>query len=73
MWGYGGAAFGITAGSLTVIALMYLIHLYDDMSRDVLRMTMLLLFVFWAIVAGVCTFYGPFLLTSKLLTLCIIS
>jgi hypothetical protein len=63
--GYGGAGYAIAVGAITLIALMYIINLYDDLSRDILKMTMLLLFVLWAICAGVCTFYGPFLATSE--------
>ncbi|KAL7521918.1 hypothetical protein ACHAWX_006610, partial [Stephanocyclus meneghinianus] len=63
--GYGGAGFAIAAGALTLIACMYVISLYDELSREVMRMTMMLLFLLWACVAGVCTFYGPFLVPSN--------
>lgn len=63
--GYGGAGLAIATGALTLIALIYVTHLYEDLSRDILKMTMMLMFVLWAVTAGVCTFYGPFLLTSK--------
>ncbi|KAL3782982.1 hypothetical protein HJC23_003138 [Cyclotella cryptica] len=63
--GYGGAGFAIAAGALTLIACMYVISLYDELSREVMRMTMMLLFLLWACVAGVCTFYGPFLLLGN--------
>ena len=66
--GYGGAGFAIAAGALTLIACMYVISLYDELSREVMRMTMMLLFLLWACVAGVCTFYGPFLVPSKWFT-----
>jgi len=63
--GYGGAGFAIAAGALTLIACMYVISLYDELSREVMRMTMMLLFLLWACVAGVCTFYGPFLVPNN--------
>ena len=63
--GYGGAGLAIAVGGVTLIVLMYVNALYNDLSREVLRMTMLLLFVLWAVCAGVCTFYGPFLDLSK--------
>lgn len=62
---YGGAGLSIAVGTITLIATLYLTYLYDDLSRDIFRITMLLGFILWAICAGVCTFYGPFLTTSE--------
>ena len=62
---YGGAGLSIAVGTITLIATLYLTYLYDDLSRDIFRITMLLGFILWAICAGVCTFYGPFLTRSE--------
>ena len=43
----------------------YMISFYNELSREVMRMTSMLLFLLWVCVAGVCTFYGPFLVPSK--------
>lgn len=66
LWpGYGGAGLAIATGAITLIALMYVVQLYDELSRDIMRITTVIGFVLWAVTAGVCTFYGPFLVTSK--------
>ena len=52
-------------GAITLIATLYLSYLYDDLSREIFRVTMMLGFILWAVCAGVCTFYGPFLSTSE--------
>ncbi|EED93862.1 predicted protein [Thalassiosira pseudonana CCMP1335] len=62
---WGGAGFGIAAGALTLVGTLYLTQLYDDISRDVMKLTVLMLFLLWACVAGVCTFHGPFLSTNN--------
>lgn len=62
---YGGAGFAIAGASLTIIACAYLVTMYSDIPRNMMKITVVLLFVLWAIVAGVCTFHGPFLITNN--------
>ncbi|KAL7488237.1 hypothetical protein ACHAWX_000221, partial [Stephanocyclus meneghinianus] len=63
--GYEGAGFAIAAGVLSLVACMYMISFYNELSREVMRMTSMLLFLLWVCVAGVCTFYGPFLVPNN--------
>ncbi|KAL7510969.1 hypothetical protein ACHAXN_007876 [Cyclotella atomus] len=50
LWpGYGGAGLAVATGAISLIALMYVSQLYDDLSRDIMRMTMMLGFILWAI------------------------
>mmetsp|Transcript_31985 Transcript_31985/g.67692 ORF Transcript_31985/g.67692 Transcript_31985/m.67692 type:complete len:298 (+) Transcript_31985:326-1219(+) len=62
---YGGAGFSIAGAALTLVACVYLIAMYSDVPKMVMKVTSLLLFVLWACVAGVCTFHGPFLETTN--------
>lgn len=57
----GQAAWGLTAGLITLLICGAIIKLYDDMNAQVLKINAILMFVIWATVAGVCTFDGPFL------------
>jgi len=61
---YAGAGFAIAGAAITIIACAYLITMYSDIPRNMMKITVVLLFVLWACVAGVCTFHGPFLITS---------
>ena len=60
-----GAGLSIAAGALTLIVCSYLITMYKDLAKDVMKVTTALLFVLWAITAGVCTYFGPFLVTGN--------
>ncbi len=62
---YAGAGFAIAGAAITIIACAYLITMYSDIPQTMMKITVAILFVLWACVAGVCTFYGPFLITSK--------
>mmetsp|Transcript_16514 Transcript_16514/g.31472 ORF Transcript_16514/g.31472 Transcript_16514/m.31472 type:complete len:339 (+) Transcript_16514:179-1195(+) len=55
-----GAGFSIAASALTLIATAYLLLMYGDIPRNVMKLTVVLLFILWVCVAGVCTFHGPF-------------
>jgi len=55
---YGGAGFSIAGAVLTLIGCIYLITMYNDIPRTMMKITVLLLFVLWACIAGVTTFYG---------------
>jgi hypothetical protein len=63
--GYGGAGFSIAGAAVTLIACAYLVTMYSEVPRTLMKVTVTLLCVLWALVAGVCTFHGPFLVTSK--------
>lgn len=56
----GQAAWGLTAGAVTVIICVVLFKLHDDIDAQLMKVFAILLFIIWATVAGVCTFDGPF-------------
>lgn len=60
-----GAGLSIAAGAVTLIVCAYLIGMYKDIKKDVMKLTAILLFVLWVITAGICTYIGPFLLTGN--------
>mmetsp|Transcript_11288 Transcript_11288/g.20300 ORF Transcript_11288/g.20300 Transcript_11288/m.20300 type:complete len:297 (-) Transcript_11288:454-1344(-) len=62
---YGGAGFSIAGSALTIIACAYMVTMYSDIPKSVLKINVVLLFVLWSLVAGVCTFHGPFLITNN--------
>lgn len=62
---YGGAGFAIAGAAITLIACAYLITMYSDTPKSVMKLTVLLLFMLWACIAGVTTFYGPFQETTN--------
>ena len=62
---YGGAGFAIAGAALTLIGCAYLITMYDDVPRNIMKITSVMLFVLWTSVAGVCTFHRLFLITSE--------
>lgn len=62
---YGGAGFAIAGAALTLISCAYLITMYSDVPRSMMKITAVILFVLWTAVAGVCTFHGPFLITNN--------
>jgi hypothetical protein len=61
----GQSAWGFTAGLITVIVCAVLSKIYDDVNAQVLKVTAILLFATWAVVAGICTFDAPFLAAGK--------
>jgi len=69
----GGAGFAIGASAFTIIGCAYLVTMYGDIPRNMMKVTVMILFALWAFVAGVCTFYGPFLITSEyIIMICIV-
>lgn len=62
---YGGAGFAIAGAAFTIIACAYLVTMYGDVPKNLMKITVVLLFALWACVAGVCTFHGPFLITNN--------
>lgn len=62
---YAGAGFAIAGAAMTLIACAYLIVMYSDVQRNVMKITVVILFVLWACVAGITTFHGPFLITNN--------
>ena len=65
----GQSAWGFTAGLLTVFVCAALFKISDDASVQVLKVTAVLLFATWAIVAGICTFGAPFLAAGKAISM----
>ena len=61
---YTGAGFAIAGAAITLICCAYMITMYSDVARNVMKITSVILFVLWACIAGVTTFHGPFLITS---------
>lgn len=61
----GNSAFGIAAGSVSLVACAYLIAAYKSIPESVMKVTLGILFALWACVAGVCTFNGPFIYTGN--------
>lgn len=56
----GQAAWGLTAGIVTMILCAVLFKMYQDVNHQVMKVSSILMFVIWATVAGVVTFDGPF-------------
>ena len=61
----GQAAWGLTAGAVTIILCGAFLKLYEDMNIQIMKIASIFMFVMWATVAGVCTFDGPFLVAGK--------
>ena len=61
----GQAAWGLSAGVITLVVCIFLIKIYDDVKITLMKVTAAVLFVMWSTVAGVCTFDGPFIFTGK--------
>jgi len=57
----GQAAWGLSAGVITIIACIVLLKMYDDIDAKLFKVSSIIIFIVWAVVAGVCTFDGPFL------------
>lgn len=62
---FGGAVFAIIGAAITIITCAYMASLYSEVSRNLMTVTAAILFALWTLVAGVCTFYGPFLVTNN--------
>jgi hypothetical protein len=65
----GQSGWGFTAGLLTVFVCAALFKVSDDASIQVLKVTAVLLFATWSIVAGICTFGAPFLAAGKAISM----
>jgi hypothetical protein len=61
----GNAAWGLTAGILTVLSSLFLLQKYDDINLQMMKIYGAVMFIIWATVAGVLTFDGPFLGTGN--------
>ncbi|KAL7430265.1 hypothetical protein ACHAXH_004271 [Discostella pseudostelligera] len=61
----GGAGLAIAGSAITCIACAYFISMYSDVPRNMMKVTVVILFVLWVVVACVCTFHGPFLYTNN--------
>lgn len=61
----GNAAWGLTAGILTVISSLVILQKYDDINIQMMKLYGGIMFVIWATVAGVLTFDGPFVTTGN--------
>lgn len=57
----GQAAWGLTAGVVTLIICGVIFRLGDDANAQMVKISAILMFAIWATVAGVCTFDGPFI------------
>jgi len=64
-YNFEGAGVSIAAGAITLIVCAYLIGMFNDIAKNVIKLTAVLLFVLWVITAGICTYMGPFLLTGN--------
>lgn len=62
---YDGAGLSIAGAAITLITCAYLVTMYSDVPRNVMKITVVVLFILWTLVAGVCTFHGPFLVTNN--------
>lgn len=57
----GQAAWGLSAGLITLIVCVVLFKTFEDMNGQMLKVSAVIMFIIWAAVAGICTFDGPFL------------
>jgi len=61
----GQSAWGLSAGLISFAIGGALFKLHDDVDAGVAKVTAVVLFTIWAVVAGVCTFDGPFRLAGN--------
>lgn len=61
----GQAAWGLSAGLITIIVCAVLFKMFDDVNAQMLKVSAVIMFIMWATVAGVCTFDGPFILAGN--------
>lgn len=61
----GQAAWGLSAGLITLIVCGVLFKTLDNVNAQMLKVTAIIMFIIWAAVAGVCTFDGPFRLAGN--------
>lgn len=59
------SAWGLSAGLISLVVGGALFKLHDDIDAAVAKVTAVVLFTIWAVVAGVCTFDGPFRLAGN--------
>mmetsp|Transcript_24627 Transcript_24627/g.53105 ORF Transcript_24627/g.53105 Transcript_24627/m.53105 type:complete len:269 (-) Transcript_24627:304-1110(-) len=57
----GQAAWGLSAGLITLIVCGVLFKMFEDINGQMLKVSAIIMFIIWAAVAGVTTFDGPFL------------
>lgn len=63
---YSGAGLSIAGAAFTIVACAYLLTFgYSEVPRNMMKITVILLFILWAVVAGITTFHGPFLITNN--------
>lgn len=61
----GQSAWGLSAGVISLVVGVTLFKLHDDVDARVSKILAVVLFAMWAVVAGVCTFDGPFRLAGN--------
>lgn len=61
----GQSAWGLTAGFISLVVCVALFKLHDELDARMAKVTAVVLFTIWAVVAGVCTFDGPFRLAGN--------
>lgn len=61
----GQAAWGMTAGLITIIICGVLFKAFDDINAQMMKIMAVFMFVIWSTVAGVCTFDGPFIVAGN--------
>lgn len=61
----GQSAWGLSAGVISLVICAALFKLHDDVDAKLAKITAVVLFSIWAVVAGVCTFDGPFRLAGN--------
>lgn len=61
----GQAAWGFTAGLITLIVCGVLFKTFEDANPQMLKVSAIIMFIVWAAVAGVVTFDGPFLMAGN--------
>lgn len=61
----GQAAWGMSAGLITIIICGVLFKAFDDINAQMMKIMAVFMFVIWSTVAGVCTFDGPFIVAGN--------
>lgn len=62
---FGGAVFSMVGAAITLITCAYMATMYNEVPKNLMRVTAAIMFALWTLVAGVCTFHGPFLVTNN--------
>jgi len=62
---YSAAGFSIAGAAITLVCVTYIVVLHSSIPRTIMKTTLAMLFILWVVVAGVVTFYGPFIVTNN--------